>query len=133
MKGGKREGSGRKRSDQKKVRISTSLSIDVVDYLNSRQDKPKAQIIEDALRQHMHNRNSTGRLIRNVKVELGGKSHDVVAECCAINGNLELKLTEIDGKHTYEWLLKNTQEDYIAINKFVQRDLMDYLALINQA
>ena len=52
MKGGKREGSGRKRSDQKKVRISTSLSIDVVDYLNSRQDKPKAQIIEDALREY---------------------------------------------------------------------------------
>lgn len=50
--GGKREGSGRKRSDQKKVRISTSLSIDVVDYLKSRQDKPKAQIIEDAIREY---------------------------------------------------------------------------------
>ena len=53
--GGKREGSGRKRSDSKKVRISTSLSIDVVDYLNSRKDKPKAQIIEEALRDHKNN------------------------------------------------------------------------------
>ena len=50
MQGGKRTGSGRKRSDSKKIRISTSLSVDVVEYLNSRTDKPKAQIIEDALR-----------------------------------------------------------------------------------
>ena len=48
--GGKRVGSGRKRSESKKIRISTSLSADVLDYLNSRTDKPKAQIIEDAVR-----------------------------------------------------------------------------------
>jgi len=48
--GGKREGSGRKRSENKKIRISFSLAHDVVDYLNSRKDKPKAQVIEDGLR-----------------------------------------------------------------------------------
>lgn len=51
--GGKRAGSGRKRSDLKKIRISTSLAVDVVEYLDNRTDKPKAQIIEDALREHM--------------------------------------------------------------------------------
>lgn len=50
--GGKRAGSGRKRSDSKKIRISTSLAVDVVEYLYSRADKPKARIIEDALREH---------------------------------------------------------------------------------
>ena len=49
-KGGKREGSGRKRSDNKKIRVSFSLAPDVIDYLNSRTDKPKAQVIEDGLR-----------------------------------------------------------------------------------
>lgn len=53
--GGKREGSGRKHSDNKKIRVSFSLAHDVVDYLNSRTDKPKAQIIEDALREHKNN------------------------------------------------------------------------------
>ena len=48
--GGKREGSGRKRSENKKIRISCSLAPDVVAYLNSRTDKPKAQVIEDAIR-----------------------------------------------------------------------------------
>lgn len=52
MRGGKRERSGRPRSDQKKVRISTSLAIDIIKYLDSRTDKPKAQIIEEALRDH---------------------------------------------------------------------------------
>ena len=50
MRGGKREGSGRKRSENKKIRVSYSLAPDVVAYLNSRTDKPKAQVIEDALR-----------------------------------------------------------------------------------
>ena len=50
MRGGKREGSGRKRSENKKIRISCSLAPDVVAYLNSRNDKPKAQVIEDAIR-----------------------------------------------------------------------------------
>ena len=50
--GGKREGSGRRRSDSKKIRISTSLAVDVVEYLDSRTDKPKAQVIEEALREH---------------------------------------------------------------------------------
>lgn len=49
--GGKRTGSGRKRSDNKKIRVSFSLAPDVVEYLNSRVDKPKAQFIEDALRE----------------------------------------------------------------------------------
>ena len=49
-KGGKREGSGRKRSDNKKIKVSFSLAPDVVAYLNSRTDKPKAQVIEDAIR-----------------------------------------------------------------------------------
>lgn len=49
-KGGKRENSGRKRSENKKIRISCSLAPDVIEYLNSRNDKPKAQIIEDALK-----------------------------------------------------------------------------------
>jgi predicted DNA-binding protein len=49
-KGGKREGSGRKRSETKKIRMSCSLAPDVIDYLNSRTDRPKAQVIEDALR-----------------------------------------------------------------------------------
>ena len=48
--GGKREGSGRKRSENKKIRVSYSLAPDVVAYLNSRTDKPKAQVIEDAIR-----------------------------------------------------------------------------------
>lgn len=48
--GGKRENSGRKRSENKKIRVSFSLAPDVVEYLNSRTDKPKAQIIEDAIR-----------------------------------------------------------------------------------
>lgn len=51
--GGKREGAGRKRSDNKKIRVSFSLAPDVVEYLNSRTDKPKAQIIEDAVRSLM--------------------------------------------------------------------------------
>lgn len=50
MRGGKRENSGRKRSENKKIRVSYSLAPDVVAYLNSRTDKPKAQVIEDALR-----------------------------------------------------------------------------------
>lgn len=50
MKGGKREGAGRKWSENKKIRVSFSLAPDVVEYLNSRMDKPKAQVIEDALR-----------------------------------------------------------------------------------
>lgn len=49
-KGGKREGSGRKRSENKKIKVSFSLVPDVVTYLNSRTDKPKAQVIEDAVR-----------------------------------------------------------------------------------
>lgn len=49
--GGKRQGSGRKHSDNKKIRVSFSLAPDVVDYLNRRTDKPKAQVIEDALRE----------------------------------------------------------------------------------
>ena len=49
-KGGKRENSGRKRSENKKIRISCSLAPDVIDYINSRTDRPKAQVIEDALR-----------------------------------------------------------------------------------
>lgn len=53
--GGKREGSGRKHSDNKKIRVSFSLSPDVIEYLNSRKDKPKAQIIEDALREQKNN------------------------------------------------------------------------------
>ena len=51
--GGKREGSGRKRSENKKIRISCSLAPDVVQYLNSRTDKPKAQVIEDGIRSLM--------------------------------------------------------------------------------
>ena len=50
MKGGKREGAGRKWSENKKIRVSFSLAPDVVEYLNSRMDKPKAQVIEDGLR-----------------------------------------------------------------------------------
>jgi len=53
--GGKREGSGRKRSDSKKIMISTRLAVDVVEYLYSRSDKPKAQIIEEALRENKLN------------------------------------------------------------------------------
>ena len=56
--GGKREGSGRPRSDSKKIRIATSLAVDVVDYLNSITDKPKAQVIEEALREHKANHSS---------------------------------------------------------------------------
>ncbi len=50
MKGGKREGSGRKRSENKKIRVSFSLAPDVVKYIRQRTDKPQAQIIEDAIR-----------------------------------------------------------------------------------
>lgn len=51
--GGKREGSGRKRldSDVKKKMVSFRLAPDVLDYLDS-SDKPKAQVIEEALRDH---------------------------------------------------------------------------------
>jgi len=50
MKGGRRENSGRKRSENKKIRVSFSLAPAVVAYLNSRTDKSKAQVIEDAIR-----------------------------------------------------------------------------------
>ena len=53
--GGKRAGSGRKKVSAKKIRISTSLDVDVIEYLHSRTDKPKAQIIEEALREHKLN------------------------------------------------------------------------------
>ena len=51
--GGKRSGSGRKKVSAKKIRISTSLAVDVVEYLDSLADKPKAQIIEDAIRSYI--------------------------------------------------------------------------------
>jgi len=44
------KGAGRKPSPDKKIRISTSLAVDVVDYLDSRNDIPKAQLIEMAVR-----------------------------------------------------------------------------------
>lgn len=55
MRGGKRTGSGRKHSDNKKIKVAFSLAPDVVDYLNTRTDKPKAQVIEDALREQKNN------------------------------------------------------------------------------
>ena len=53
--GGKRAGAGRMPKESKKIRISTSLAPDVVAYLASRTDKPKARIIEEALREHKLN------------------------------------------------------------------------------
>lgn len=49
--GGKRPGAGRKPSDNKKIRISTSLAPDVVKLLKE-SDKPIAQTIEEAIRKH---------------------------------------------------------------------------------
>ena len=51
--GGKRAGAGRK--SEGKVKVSYKLAPDVVAYLNSRADKPKARIIEEALREHKEN------------------------------------------------------------------------------
>lgn len=49
--GGKRAGAGRTRSDSSKKMVSFRLAPDVIDYLNSA-DKPKAQVVEEALRDH---------------------------------------------------------------------------------
>ena len=54
MKGGKREGSGRKRLDSKKRQVSFRLAVDVLEYLDS-QDRPKTEVIEEALREHKKN------------------------------------------------------------------------------
>lgn len=47
--GGKRPGAGRKPSENKKIRISTSLAPDVIKLLKE-SDKPIAQTIEEAIR-----------------------------------------------------------------------------------
>ena len=54
MKGGKRAGSGRKRLDSglKKKMVTFRLAPDVIDYLDA-QDRPKSQVIEDAIRKNM--------------------------------------------------------------------------------
>lgn len=44
------KGAGRKPSLDKKIRISTSLAPDVAEYLDSRKDISKAQLIEMAVR-----------------------------------------------------------------------------------
>lgn len=49
--GGKRPGAGRKPSENKKIRISTSLAPDVVKLLKE-SDKPIAQTIEEAVRNY---------------------------------------------------------------------------------
>lgn len=51
--GGKRPGSGRKKLDPKlkKKMVTFRLAQDVVEYLNSC-NKPKSQVIEEALRKH---------------------------------------------------------------------------------
>lgn len=51
MKGGKREGSGRPRSDSAKKMVTFRLSLDVIEYLESC-DRPKIEIVEEALREH---------------------------------------------------------------------------------
>lgn len=50
--GGKREGSGRKRLDSDKKKMTFALSKDVVEYLDATTGKPKNQIVDDALRAH---------------------------------------------------------------------------------
>lgn len=54
MKGGKREGSGRKRLDPvlKKKMVTFRLAPDVIEYLDS-QDRPKSQVIEEAIRKNI--------------------------------------------------------------------------------
>lgn len=52
--GGKREGSGRKRLDSelKKKMVTFRLAPDVIGYLDS-QDRPKSQVIEEAIRKNI--------------------------------------------------------------------------------
>lgn len=52
MKGGKREGAGRTKSDLSKKMVSFRLAPDVIEYLRSITDKPQAQVIEELLREH---------------------------------------------------------------------------------
>lgn len=54
MKGGKREGSGRPRSDSAKKMVTFRLSLDVIEYLE-KCDSPKIEIVEEALREHKAN------------------------------------------------------------------------------
>ena len=49
--GGKREGAGRKTSEKAKKMVSFRLAPDVLGYLNST-GRSKAQVIEEALREH---------------------------------------------------------------------------------
>lgn len=53
MKGGKREGSGRKRLDQTKKKVSFSLSNESIDYLEKQ--KNKSRTIDEALLIHKIN------------------------------------------------------------------------------
>ncbi len=50
--GGARTGAGRPNTGSKKIRVSYSLAPDVVEYLRCVTNKPQAQVIEEALRDH---------------------------------------------------------------------------------
>lgn len=53
--GGKREGSGRKKSDNSKKMVSFRLARDVVEYLDS-VHIPKSHVVEDAIREYKSKR-----------------------------------------------------------------------------
>jgi len=55
--GGKREGAGRKVSESSKRMVSFRLAPDVVEYLRGIPDRPQAQVIEEALRDHQEKHN----------------------------------------------------------------------------
>lgn len=58
MRGGKRPGAGKPNTGPIKIKVAYSLAPDVVGYLRSITDRPQAQVIEEALRDHQekHNR-----------------------------------------------------------------------------
>lgn len=56
MRDGKREGAGRKHSENKKIKVAFSLARDVVEYLGSIIDSSKAQVIEEVLKEHKKSR-----------------------------------------------------------------------------
>lgn len=58
MRGGKRPGAGKPKTGPIKIKVAYSLAPDVVGYLRSITDRPKAQVIEEALRDHREKHNA---------------------------------------------------------------------------
>lgn len=71
--GGKREGAGRKTSGSSKKMVSFRLAPDVLEYLRSVTNKPQAQVIEEALRNHKGQNNMTKFSSDGVNYELASQ------------------------------------------------------------